>query len=511
MYIAPNSIIKILTNVPLSTGYADTLYFSSVSAQTSYFSAKVKPNTSLGGLGTFSFTLDDQNYVRSFNNSIKVNIPVDLLNDCNYVMFQNSSYTSKWFYAFITNRTMLSNATTELTLELDEIQTWFFDMTIQPGLVLREHSVSDELYTNLMPESFNITDYRYTSVGKVSPQPDGVGMLSSKTLSGAEPAGTTIDGVFTNAYLTRWYLSTYTYAQIAEKINNYISDNGVDSIISVFLYYAPIKTDYVVYNPSDLDGYTPKNNKLRTYPYSFARVLSNDGVSHDFKFEESANTSSIGFTVQYVSFPETALRLVADNYNGLNDEDTQMIYTGVPYPAINTPAYLNYWATSKNRFGLGVLKDTLSVLSGGIGAIAGDPTSAGKIIGGVSGLADTLANVADLMNAPPLNVSSGSGMSFITKYQDGVFNFYNCSIRYSAAKSVDDYFTRFGYATNTIKKPNISSRPAFNYVQTSNIHVTGSAPADTKRVFEEALDRGMTFWKSTATFGDYSQNNGVQT
>mgnify|MGYP000467570049 CR=1 FL=1 len=60
MYIAPNSIIKILTNVPLSTGYADTLYFSSVSAQTSYFSAKVKPNTTLGSLGTFSFTLDDQ-------------------------------------------------------------------------------------------------------------------------------------------------------------------------------------------------------------------------------------------------------------------------------------------------------------------------------------------------------------------------------------------------------------------------------------------------------------------
>ena len=286
MYIAPNSIIKILTNVPLSTGYADTLYFSSVSAQTSYFSAKVKPNTTLGSLGTFSFTLDDQNYVRSFNNSIKVNIPVDLLNDCNYVMFQNSSYTSKWFYAFITNRTMLSNATTELSLELDEIQTWFFDMTIQPGLVLREHSVNDTLYENLMPEPFNITDYTYRLQTSVSSLIGGIGMVGSKTWDGAQPVGTTIDGVFTNCYSGHWLTSQLSYSGIAEAINAYVATNGVESIVSIYPYYSPSISSYTLNNLS-LDGYVPKNNKLKTYPYSFGRVISLDGNSRDFKFEES--------------------------------------------------------------------------------------------------------------------------------------------------------------------------------------------------------------------------------
>lgn len=508
MYIAPNSIIKILTNVPLSTGYADTLYFSSVSAQTSYFSAKVKPNTTLGSLGTFSFTLDDQNYVRSFNNSIKVNIPVDLLNDCNYVMFQNSVYTSKWFYAFITNRTMLSNATTELTLELDEIQTWFFDMTIQPGLVLREHSVNDTLYENLMPEPFNITDYTYRLQTSVSSLISGIGMVGSKTWDGAQPAGTTIDGVFTNCYSGHWLTSQLSYSGIAEAINAYVATNGVESIVSIYPYYSPSISSYTLNNLS-LDGYVPKNNKLKTYPYSFGRVISLDGNSRDFKFEESDEENQLIFTLQTVSFPDVAMRLVCKKYNGLDGANNQIIYTAFPVPAINTPAYLNFWATNRFSWGFSLLKDSITIGTGVTAIAAGDPTGVDYLSSGALSLAEKAANIGDLMNAPPNVASSGAGLSFVTKYLDPVFNIYQCTLRYDAAKAVDDYFTRFGYATNTIKQPNISSRPAFNYVKTSNIHVSGSAPADTRRVFEEALDRGMTFWKSTAKFGDYSQNNGV--
>lgn len=506
MYIAPNSIIKILTNVPLSTGYADTLYFSSVSAQTSYFSAKVKPNTTLGSLGAFSFTLDNQNYVRSFNNSIKVNIPVDLLNDCNYVMFQNSAYTSKWFYAFITNRTMLSNATTELTLELDEIQTWFFDMTIQPGLVLREHSADDVVFGNLMPEPFNITDYTYRDSGGVLGIPDGVGMVGSKQWDGSLPLAGVADGVFTNCYVGYWLTPSTSYTTIANAINNYVETNGADSIISIFLYYNKNTTN-TIYD-LDLDGYVPKNNKLKTYPYSFVRVISLDGTSKDFKFEEAGNLN-MAIKTESVSFPEPAVRVVMVDYNGLKDENTQMVYSGFPVPAINTPAYLDYWATNKFSFGFGVLKNCIDVGLGAGKIVAGDPSGGASVLSGGLSLLSTAASMADLMNAPPHVTSSGSGLSFITASSDSIFRFYQCTLKAQAAKAVDDYFTRFGYATNTIKQPNISSRPAFNYVQTSNIHVAGSAPADTKRVFEEALDRGMTFWKSTAKFGDYSQNNGV--
>ena len=215
------------------------------------------------------------------------------------------------------------------------------------------------------------------------------------------------------------------------------------------------------------------------------------------------------FTLQTVSFPDVAMRLVCKNYNGLDGANNQIIYTAFPVPAINTPAYLNFWATNKFSWGFSLLKDSITIGTGVAAIAAGDPTGMDYLSSGALSLAEKGANIGDLMNAPPNVASSGAGLSFVTKYLDPVFNIYQCTLRYDAAKAVDDYFTRFGYATNTIKQPNISSRPAFNYVKTSNIHVSGSAPADTRRVFEEALDRGMTFWKSTAKFGDYSQNNGV--
>lgn len=403
---------------------------------------------------------------------------------------------------------MLSNATTELTLELDEIQTWFFDMTIQPGLVLREHSVNDTLYENLMPEPFNITDYTYRLQTSVSSLISGIGMVGSKTWDGAQPVGTAIDGVFTNCYSGHWLTSQLSYSGIAEAINAYVATNGVESIVSIYPYYSPSISSYTLNNLS-LDGYVPKNNKLKTYPYSFGRVISLDGNSRDFKFEESDEENQLIFTLQTVSFPDVAMRLVCKNYNGLDGANNQIIYTAFPVPAINTPAYLNFWATNKFSWGFSLLKDSITIGTGVTAIAAGDPTGMDYLSSGALSLAEKAANIGDLMNAPPNVASSGAGLSFVTKYLDPVFNIYQCTLRYDAAKAVDDYFTRFGYATNTIKQPNISSRPAFNYVKTSNIHVSGSAPADTRRVFEEALDRGMTFWKSTAKFGDYSQNNGV--
>ena len=42
MYIAPNSIVRLLTGVPLDNTYAHTLYFVNKTAQASYFTSKTK-------------------------------------------------------------------------------------------------------------------------------------------------------------------------------------------------------------------------------------------------------------------------------------------------------------------------------------------------------------------------------------------------------------------------------------------------------------------------------------
>lgn len=117
MYIQPQTNIRILKNVPLDTTYGHTIYFSDASSQQTYFTGKQKYN-----LGNYT-------YQRVKKGVARVGIKSDNLYDCNYMMFQNTSYGTKWFYAFITSVEFVNNECSEITFELDVMQTWFSIMT----------------------------------------------------------------------------------------------------------------------------------------------------------------------------------------------------------------------------------------------------------------------------------------------------------------------------------------------------------------------------------------------
>ena len=148
------TVVKVLRNVPLDSTYSDTFYFESIGAQTSYFEGKAK------------YTFGPTSYQR-VNSSIasprgprSIRLPrvADDFYDCNYVMFQNSAFGTKWFYGFITSVNYINPDNTEILYELDYYQTYAFDFRILPSFIEREHSVTDELYHNLMPESFGIPE-----------------------------------------------------------------------------------------------------------------------------------------------------------------------------------------------------------------------------------------------------------------------------------------------------------------------------------------------------------------
>ena len=75
-YIAPDSIVRILRNIPLDNTYKDTILFDSVASQTTYFTNKAK------------YSYLECSYLRK-ENKIRVAIKADNLYDCNYIMFQN--------------------------------------------------------------------------------------------------------------------------------------------------------------------------------------------------------------------------------------------------------------------------------------------------------------------------------------------------------------------------------------------------------------------------------------
>ena len=104
--IVPANTVHILRNVPLDNSYQDTLDFTSVSAQTTYFLSKVK------------YSNVNITPVR-MQNKIRVDKTADHLYDCNYIMFNNANYEGKWFYAFITSIDFINTNMAEISFELD--------------------------------------------------------------------------------------------------------------------------------------------------------------------------------------------------------------------------------------------------------------------------------------------------------------------------------------------------------------------------------------------------------
>ena len=150
MQIQPNSVIKLCSGVPIDSSYKDTIYFTSKSEQKSYFESKV------------SKTMDKASFQRINGQQgvVRMSANAETIYDCNYMMFQNTNYGSKWFYAFITNIEYINDKVSNIYFSIDVMQTWFlFDCTLKECFVEREHSKTDNIGDNLVPENLEYGDY----------------------------------------------------------------------------------------------------------------------------------------------------------------------------------------------------------------------------------------------------------------------------------------------------------------------------------------------------------------
>lgn len=124
MVIVPNSDIYLL-KVPITLDGKNQLNFPSKEAQFAYFSSLPK------------VLLENATYQRK-NGSIRFPDKVDDIINYNYVMYQNTNYSDKWFYAFILGMRYVNDSMTEIIIQTDVWQTWQFDLNIKPSFVERE-------------------------------------------------------------------------------------------------------------------------------------------------------------------------------------------------------------------------------------------------------------------------------------------------------------------------------------------------------------------------------------
>lgn len=503
MYIAPNTTIRLLKDVPLDNTYRNTIYFAYVENQTSYFSGKTK------------YTFAAQSYQRVQKGTLRIGRKADDLYNCNYLMFQNTAYGNKWFYAFVTGVEYVNNETSEVSFEIDVMQTWHFDYDVKMSFVEREMSITDKIGDNLVPENLEIGDYIYNDLGLTSLFNLYQIVIAATFDENMDDAtGGMYGGVFSGLHynvFSSWQSAASFIAEATEQ-------NKADGIVSIFMLPIAFTADYQSSMPevfdierdkhiTDIDGYIPRNNKLFTYPYNLLYVTNNEGNVANYAFEYFS-TDKCNFNVSGAMCCTPECMLVPLNYKGVEKNYNEKLTIGnFPQCAYTVDTFKAWVAQNQNQLALNAINAIGTTAAGAAAMYAsGGMLGAGMTLNGIQQIGSLVSSVSDKSTLPP-HARGGGGSIINMANQIKGFQFYYAHIRAEFARIIDDYFNAYGYATHRVKVPNRVIRPHWNYVKTVNVSLTGSVPADDMAKLRQIYDNGVTFWRNGNEVGDYSLDN----
>jgi len=164
-YIEPKSTIYLIEGCPCDRSYNNTLYFENKREQWLY----------MRNHATHTFT--DQYYQRYERGYLRINENAENLYEVNYMAFSNDrtfnpagvpTNNQKIFYCFVDNIEYINENCTEIHYTIDIMQTYFFDYQLGYCMVDREHTLTDNLFENLVPEPVTCTEFEYRELNNIS-------------------------------------------------------------------------------------------------------------------------------------------------------------------------------------------------------------------------------------------------------------------------------------------------------------------------------------------------------
>lgn len=513
MYIEPNTTIRLLTNVPLDNTYEHTIYFDSLTAQINYFTSKTKR------------TLTNYTYQRHTRGVMRVGLSADSIYDCNYLMFQNTNYGSKWFYAFITSVEYVNNECAQVTYEMDELQTWLFDWETEMCFVEREHVpvAQDTVNGHLEPEHVDLGEYVFNDYAPVIDM-TSMCVIIAIVDTDNESGGNLYDGVYSGAQL--FVYDSTDVQTINAKLNEYLQKP--DAILSMYMVpkafiveipenhllpygasgVSVVKKASEIPAGSTLDGYLPKNKKLYSYPYMFYHVDNGNGQSLALRYE-FFNGGMVRLMIDGTVTQPVQVSLRPTWYKGAGDYSELGGWTS-NNAEILTINNFPMCSWSVDSYQAWIAQNSIPLAMESVQRI-GIPAITGNVIGTGLGTIGTITNVlsqnykASIAADQCRGSMNNGGVNTATHKQQ----FYGgrCSVSYQYARMIDEYFTMFGYAIKRCKKPEYNTRPHWNYIKTVNASITGSVPADAMRKICSIFDKGITWWKNADEIGNYELDN----
>ena len=495
----PLGWIYVLRGVPWDNTYRNTRWFDSQGEQQQYF------------IGKRVYTFDHTTPVRP---GVPLRLPVNMsrIYDCDYIMFQNTNYSEKWFYAFITDIRWVSINSCEVDYDLDMVQTWLFQYQIEQCFVVREHSSTDMPGDNLIAENLELGEYMYSGM-------QGTGMFEHYVYLAAatvdKEGNDAVGGLYSGIYSGLEYNIFTDATSLNEYIDAMVSDSKGDAIVSISMYplhfidekgseqadVDSFKVDKGNGYSQTIDGYSPRNKKLLTHPFNFLFCTNLAGMAAEFPYEYFT-TPDCEFLIFCDMSPQPTATLVPVSYKGAAQNfNEKLTMDGFPMCPWATDTYKAWLAQNGSSTAITTMGGAFSTLgnlfSGNIG---------GAVNGALS-IAQTVAKVKATQALPP-QAHGAAGNTAMVAIGKKDFYFYRCTITAQYAKIIDDYFQMFGYATNRVKRPNFHTRLGWNYVETRDAVVLGTAPQNACSKMESILNTGITFWHDDL-IGTYNRNNGI--
>ena len=484
-------------------------------------------------------------------NYIDVECPYSIAMYSNYVAFINPNFGNKWIFAWVTDTELLNPKTTRIYFEKDVWSTWYERFTLNQAFIEREHVEDDTFGKHTIPEQLETGDYIVKNETDASDLTDVCPVVAATV----DPNNNNVLGSYIgNRYESLGYyiftgtrsLSTsYDTGEQVQVISYYLDSmatNGKsDSIVSVFM--APKKlagwtssgnwytgslissfhwrdvdqntsstaantfTDLSTTRPTTFGTYTPVNNKLYVWPYSYMNLTNNNGGNATYRYEDFSNNTPT-FQITGIITPSCSIHAAPKNYKS----QTVAYNYGLPaakYPICswNNDIYTN-WLTQQ---GVNIALDTTRNISSIIGgSVSGN---IGGITGGISGIAGTMASIYEHSLIPPQARGNVNGGDVSAGNNKLTFTLQDIQIREEMARVIDSYFSKFGYKVNEVKTPNLNSRTQFNFIKVGGMDelISGDIPASDLEKINNICRKGVTIFHDYSNFGNYTISNPIVT
>lgn len=548
-YIQPDTTVQFL-NVPFDPDYENTMYWDTLAAQNAWMETRV-----ILTIGNNSYQRKTRGVIRVGLTPIVEGATIRNLYNANYIRFKNSNYENKWFYAFVDQVEYVNNNTADVHYTIDVLQTWALDYSLLECFIERQHTITDDIGEHTVPEGLEHGEYFDSPCPVTSGDQVGntffqyspaVCLITTFDAQGAYAGGRVIHGqstqgdMFSGLFYTIWQLTGNNVDAINQTLEaitgnvEVISESGVkiprflaDGVVALFMMpweFADSITGGSVspeYNLSfdirnngsyTIGNYRPRNKKLLCYPYNMLYVSNNQGNDAELRWEDFNTPISCQCKIWGNVSPNGGLTFMPAGYKGYSgrNPNEMLQITGFPMCSWSNDAYKAWVAQNAGTIGasaLGLAASWASVftpwLMGADGANTGtlEGFNAGKgLIGSTLG---AVGQIYDHKRKAPQ--SHGNGNTSLT-YQAGLltYYFYKKHIKEEYAKIIDAFFDMYGYKVNMVGVPNRNARPCYTYIKTIGCAVDGLIPADDAQKIQSIFDKGIRFWKTTATFGIYS-------